>query len=267
MKSNDILLARRPIGGGAVYQDLGDTCWAFVEPVAQPKANADIIVSALRYLGLKALGTTYGVVEIADRQIARSLVLRIGDQVVQHGILRVNPNRTMLTKSLSRQTRADLPTLCDLKPILNHDMICEALVHAFQENSDRCSVRYINADAMMNEGKTKHAYTQLSSVQWIYGKTPAGKTCVSRDFDFGTFDVALKVEGAKVKGALVHSDCMLTDVVEKFEDCINRFTSSVLPQRYLGRKYVESLKTPEEKEMAEALLTWIVPEMKKLKVM
>jgi lipoate-protein ligase A len=264
MKANDVQLARRPSGGGSVYSDLGDTCWAFVEPTPDPKSNTEVLVNALKYLGVKVIGTDHGVLQLGDRQIARSIVTKVGAQTVHHGVLRVSPNRTLLTKSLSRPTQSDVPTLRDFKPSLNHDVICEAVVHAFKEQYDQCTVRFIDGEAMMNEPRTKLNFAQLSARDWIYGKTPDGKT-VSHEFNFGTFDVALKLQGKKVKGAHVNSDCMLPEVVEKFEDCINEITSSILPERYLGRKYVRSFKTVEEKQMAEALLSWIVPEMHKLK--
>jgi lipoate-protein ligase A len=265
MKKNDVTLARRPIGGGALYHDLGDTCWAFVEPTPHLKSNADIIVSALKYIGLPAIGTSHGVVQIADHQIVRSIVLKIGDQTVHHGILRVNPNDAELKRSLSRKPLADLPTLSDIKPMLNHAIICEALLHAFKVHANKVAVKYSDTRTMLGEKRTKDKFEQLSSPNWIYGRSSPGNTRVSREFDFGSFDVALKLDGETLKGARVNSDCMRTDVVEKFEDCINRFRTSVLPPNYLGREYIESLNTPEEKEMAEALFSWILPEMKKFK--
>jgi hypothetical protein len=153
-----------------------------------------------------------------------------------------------------------------VKPTLIHDVLSEALIHAFRKHQGNCKVRSIDPEELLFEGSTQRAFKELSSENWIYGKLPKGKTCVSQYFDFGTFDVALNVEGAKMKEALVNSDCMLTDVVEKFENYLNDFTRSDLPQQSISKKYIESLTTPEEKEMAEALLTWIVPEIRKLKV-
>ena len=35
MKANGVTLSRRKTGGGAVYQDLGNTCFSFLTPYAK----------------------------------------------------------------------------------------------------------------------------------------------------------------------------------------------------------------------------------------
>jgi lipoate-protein ligase A len=262
MQSHDVQLARRPIGGPAEYHDLGDTCWAFVESRADPRENLGILTRTLGYLGLRASQDENGILNVANRQFLRSLVVPLGRQTVHHGVFRVNPNWKVATGSLLRRSGTLGPSLSDINPMVNHEGLCEAFVHSMKGQ-----VKYLDPKTMMDETGTMENFKELSSSTWIFGKAPIlSETCVSRDFGFGTFDVALQVEGSRLKEAHVNSDCVLGDVVEKFEACINKFARSALPTGYIGREYVESLKTPQEQEMAEALITWIVPEMKKLKV-
>ena len=59
MTADDVQLARRRTGGGAVYQDLGNTCFSFFSPVLEnepPLAckdrNNKIIINTLQTLGV-----------------------------------------------------------------------------------------------------------------------------------------------------------------------------------------------------------------------
>jgi hypothetical protein len=60
MKAQGVLLSRRKTGGGAVYHDLGNTCFSFLTPYNQGQdydyktVNNQILVAAFKDLGVQA---------------------------------------------------------------------------------------------------------------------------------------------------------------------------------------------------------------------
>ena len=58
MRESGVLLSRRKTGGGAVYQDLGNTCFSFLTPYEQNQTydyktvNNQILASAFKTLDI-----------------------------------------------------------------------------------------------------------------------------------------------------------------------------------------------------------------------
>ncbi|POD93108.1 hypothetical protein BV924_17800 [Pectobacterium odoriferum] len=96
MEEDGIKLARRSSGGGAVFHDLGNTCFTFMagKPEYDKSVSTQIVLDALSSLGLKASasGRNDLVVETADgvRKVSGSAYRETKDRGFHHGTLLLN---------------------------------------------------------------------------------------------------------------------------------------------------------------------------------
>jgi len=79
MRKNSVKLARRLSGGGAVYHDLGNTCFSFMDPLSTVPQNIDfkdintkVIEEALQSLGLPAKTSPRHDVRIYEKKVSGS---------------------------------------------------------------------------------------------------------------------------------------------------------------------------------------------------
>jgi lipoate-protein ligase A len=247
MKNNNVSLVRRTTGGGTFYHDLGHTHWTFIDRHPDPRTNIQIISTALR-----TLNVTVPICPTVLRGPGRSLL---------RGTFQFSP--TTVPPSRCLRGVVHQPTNLISKGI-THEMFSEAVVRAFLEFNGDSKVRYLDEKSIEGEGRVAKRCRELKSHNWLFAKSSGETNLISRNFAFGRFDIAFQFEGPKVKQALVHSDCQVPEIVEKFEDCINLIGRSRLPQNLSQRIYRPVMKSEQEREMTQQLVSWILPEIKKM---
>jgi lipoate-protein ligase A len=262
MKENGVALLRRTSGGGAQYQDLAQTHWALLDREPDARTNTEILLSTLRSLAINPRVMPTGGVLIGNSAVFQPSAVQTCGRSMFRGTFRFGSDRSTAARCLIGFSDRALPI--DLGG-LGHDVFVDALVRAFREYTGNCQVRYLDHSALMSDPNVRHRFKELSSKRWLFGKATARKTIVSRKFEFGKFDVALMLEGERVKQAMVLSDCLVPDVVEKFENCINEVGRSRLPLVLSQRIYKPETRTPQEREMTAQLVQWIIPEIRKWK--
>ena len=115
MEQDGIRLARRSSGGGAVFHDLGNTCFTFMagKPGYDKSVSTDIILQALRQLGVTAgaSGRNDLVMETADgpRKISGSAYRETQDRGFHHGTLLLNADLERLADYLNPDPKSCRP--------------------------------------------------------------------------------------------------------------------------------------------------------------
>lgn len=275
MNKHNITLARRCTGGGAVYQDLGNTNWTFVDSVFDPVSNTSLICSALSNFGVIGTQTGRNDVEVNGRKVSGSAFRKTIGKSIHHGTLLVDVNLDNMNSCLSPDNkkleakgvdsvRSRVLNLKELSPEITHSAFCEALIGEFRKRFCDCSVTWLDEESLMKDPDVRVRYETLVSREWLFGSCSSASITASKKFDFGLFDVIMHMEKGGVKSCKVHSDCLYTDIVEELEQCVNAIAMNYSSKERALKKFVDLRKTPKEKQIAKELAIWISQEMKKL---
>ncbi|XP_031472897.1 uncharacterized protein LOC116245554 [Nymphaea colorata] len=127
MRAQGVLLSRRKTGGGAVYHDLGNTCFSFLTPYQQGQEYdyKTISGSAYRlYLGGK---------DGKGRKALHhgTVLFSVDLQALQKYL---NPNKKKLESKGVSSVIARVMNLSEHYPQLGHESFCKELETAFQEH-------------------------------------------------------------------------------------------------------------------------------------
>lgn len=237
VKADGVNLARRHSGGGAVFQDLGNTCFTFMsarEKGLTPKdlyaRNNEILIGALRRLGVEAEAS--GRNDLVVRQgeevfkISGSAFKESPDRCFHHGTMLLNvdlarlgqyltPNQKKLVAKGIKSVQSRVINLTQLVPKLDHQKFQDALVAEFfhhygaeteQEALDHATLAAIPALASY--------YETLRSWDWIYGKTPSFSHRLDERFEWGTVELHLNTERGHITEVRAFSDSLDPDFID-----------------------------------------------------
>lgn len=111
MEEDNVRLARRSSGGGAVFHDLGNTCFTFMagKPEYDKTISTHIVLAALNSLGVMAdaSGRNDLVVKTpdGDRKVSGSAYRETKDRGFHHGTLLLNADLSRLANYLNPDKR------------------------------------------------------------------------------------------------------------------------------------------------------------------
>lgn len=233
MEQENVLLARRQTGGGAVFHDLGNINFTFLSHRQHynKDANITIIVNALKSLGIdaQAQGRNDIVVQHHDgswRKISGSAYRETKDRAFHHGTLLrdvdlsaleryLNPNKKKLIAKGVTSVRARVTNLVEFLPDLSHDLLERALIKSFcsYHNSD-LTIEKLNDETLQKISSLNSYYEKIKDWDWRFGKTFEFTHQLEERFDWGSIDMRLQVEQGIVQQVEIFSDALFPEVFD-----------------------------------------------------
>ncbi|CRG97536.1 lipoate-protein ligase 1, putative [Plasmodium gallinaceum] len=102
IKDDGVLVARRFTGGGAVYHDLGNLCFTFLNSTINTSNNFAIILNTLKnHFNINAKAQGRNDITVNDLKCSGSAFKKIKDVFLHHGTIMVNLEKNVLSKYLT----------------------------------------------------------------------------------------------------------------------------------------------------------------------
>ncbi|ODN12614.1 lipoate--protein ligase LplA [Klebsiella pneumoniae] len=273
MEEDHVRLARRSSGGGAVFHDLGNTCFTFMagKPEYDKPVSTAIVLTALNSLGVtaEASGRNDLVVKTdsGDRKVSGSAYRETMDRGFHHGTLLLNADLSRLANYLNpdqkklqakgiTSVRGRVANLVELLPGITHQQVCEAIQEAFFSHyGERVDAEVISPDNTPDLPNFAETFARQSSWEWNFGQAPAFSHLLDERFRWGGVELHFDVE----KGHITRA--------QAFTDSLNPAPLEALAARLVGCQYrAEVLQQqcealvgdfPEQEAELKELSAWI----------
>lgn len=282
VEADGVHVVRRHSGGGAVYQDLGNTCFTFMRAKEASRStkelyaeNNEILKATLSSLGIQAeaSGRNDLVVNQAGEnfKISGSAFKESKDRCFHHGTMLMNVDLGRLSSYLTpdsqklkakgiKSVRSRVLNLQDLRGDLDHHIFCQALTQQFfRTYQSECEVETLNTEALEQVESLNQYYQKLKSWDWVYGKTPSFQHCMKQRFVWGGVEIHIDTEKGHIKQAKVFTDSLDPGVLET--------TSEYLVGRAYTKTGLQSAardhqdKDPDHADTLRELYEWMVEEL------
>ncbi|WP_413581030.1 lipoate--protein ligase [Bdellovibrio sp. HCB288] len=235
MKNDNVHLARRTTGGGAVFHDLGNTNFTFLSPKEgyRRENNVQIIFDALKEFGItgEASGRNDLMMPFHDgpRKFSGSAYREKKDRAFHHGTLLLRadltrlgnyltPNPKKLQSKGKESVRARVTNLNEIAKDINHDNVSEAMIRSFEKfYNAKAEIIMLNMQSLPDIPELKEQYNRLSSWDWLYGSTLEFTHKMDEYLSLGFFDFHFVVNDAEIKELKIYTDCLYPALIESMQ--------------------------------------------------
>lgn len=242
VRERNIPVVRRLTGGGAVFHDLGNINYTFIENRHPGEDSAQMfrrftrpVLDALQALGVDAVLEGRNDLLIGGRKFSGNALCVHRDRVLQHGTLLFNASigdlagalRTRPEKFVDKSVKSNVSRVTNITEHLKSPMTIEEFWAYLQQ--------YFAGEAM-GEGRTEalqvgFSAEELAAIEelrqtkyatdaWNYGQSPKYDFVQGKKYACGWIEVRLNVKGGRIEACKIQGDYFFVRPTEEVEQAL-----------------------------------------------
>lgn len=256
MEEDNIRLARRISGGGAVFHDNGNLNFSFIlsRDIYDVTRQCKVIISALKSLGLDAQISGRNDMTIDERKFSGNAFCFKGQNALHHGTILIGADKEKMARYLTvsadkikskgvTSVKSRVVNLCDLKPELTVAIVKDAVTEAFKaEYGSSCEYLHYSDHAKSmwpTDESFRNIIARNGSWEWNYGESPDFDIHLKNRFSWGGIELYLKLDNGVISKAEVYSDALC-------EEIISLLPSLLIGERFIGQELSQKLNNSKE---------------------
>ncbi|CDH18846.1 lipoate-protein ligase A [Xenorhabdus bovienii str. kraussei Quebec] len=226
MERDGIKLARRSSGGGAVFHDLGNTCFTFMagKPEYNKTVSTQIILEGLKKAGIHAMVSGRNDLVLSfpegERKISGSAYRETKDRGFHHGTLLINADLNRLADYLNpdpkklqakgiTSVRSRVTNLSELLPDITHEKVCGGITEAFFEYfGEIAKSELISPQALPDLPGFTDVFAKQSSWEWNFGQAPTFSHTLDTRFCWGGIELHVDIEHGTIGRCQIFTDSL-----------------------------------------------------------
>ncbi|NLJ71628.1 MAG: lipoate--protein ligase [Syntrophomonadaceae bacterium] len=233
LKKSDIALVRRISGGGAVYHDLGNINFTFIDLTTKGVAFdfarfTAPVIKTLDKIGIKAQHEGRNDITIAGKKFSGNAQFRQGAKVMHHGTLLYNVDLENMTNVLNVNTekmgakgvksvRSRVTNISEHLDIdLSVEEFKELLIKNLQAELKIMDTIILKADDLAQI--TNLCNNKYMSWDWNYGKSPDYNLKRQKKFPWGLIEFRLKVDKGIINNCKIYGDFFAYEDISLLEE-------------------------------------------------
>ncbi|HIZ86014.1 MAG TPA: lipoate--protein ligase [Candidatus Coprenecus stercoravium] len=236
VRTHGIPVVRRLTGGGAVFHDLGNVNYTFIDRKVPGEDTAAMfrrftapVIDALRGLGVDASLQGRNDLVIDGRKFSGNAVCVHGDRVLQHGTLLFSASVADLSGALNtrpekfigksvQSNRSRVTNISDHLPIPMLVTEFISYMQARMAGSTGTEVRSYTTEEKAEIDSLRQS--KYSTWQWNFGSSPRYGLNQIRKFQSGLIEISADVCGGIIRTCSIRGDYFFTRPTEEVEQAL-----------------------------------------------
>ncbi len=221
VREHGIRVVRRNTGGGAVYHDLGNLNYSFLEDLGDAERLSirrftEPVCRALEHLGVSAETSGRNDILANGKKISGTAQRILRGRILHHGTLLYDSDGAKIAAALkadpskfeSKSAKSVRSRVGNLRPLLPETMDLDSFkVLLLQELTREGLQKESLTEAELTEVRTL-AEEKYRSWDWTFGRNPPYQFRNRRRFPGGTLEVTLRTEKEHILDVAFHGDYM-----------------------------------------------------------